>query len=92
MSNTPDRTHPQKVNSSERNEERSTNVMEATDTDSSDVEKLNINKFGSKKTSRWNRPKIELPVKDLEKVPTRRSKRIHELKKDKAQTQVQYIF
>ena len=78
------------MNSSERNEGKSTNVMEATD--SSDVEKLNINKFGSKKTSRWNRPKIELPVKDLEKVPTRRSKRIHDLKKDKAQTQVQYIF
>ena len=66
--------------------------MEATDTDSSDLERVNINKFGSKKTSRWNRPKIELPLKDFEKVPTRRSKRIHELKKDKAQTQVQYIF
>ena len=69
-------------------EEINKNVMETTDTDNSDVENVNINKFGSKKTSRWNRPKIDLSLKDLEKVPTRRSKRIHNLQKEKCQSQV----
>ena len=59
----------QKVKKSESTEETNKNVMETTDTDNSDVENVNINKFGSKKTSRWNRPKIDLSLKDLEKVP-----------------------
>ena len=78
----------QKVKKSESTEETNKNVMETTDTDNSDVENVNINKFGSKKTSRWNRPKIDLSLKDLEKVPTRRSKRIHNLQKEKCQSQV----
>ena len=78
----------QKVKKYESTEETNTNFMETTDTDSSDVENVNINKFGSKKTSRWNRPKIDLSLKYLEKVPTRRSKRILNLQKEKSQSQV----
>ena len=78
----------QKVKKFESTEEINKNVMETTDTDNSDVENVNINKFGSKKTSRWNRPKIDLSLKDLEKVPTCRSKRIHNLQKQKCQSQV----
>ena len=51
-----------------------------------------MNKFGAKKTSRWNRPKINVSVKDLEKVPTRRSKRISQLQKEKSQSQVKYFL
>ena len=78
----------QKVKKCESTEETNTNFMETTDTDSSDVENVNINKFGSKKTSRWNRPKIDLSLKYLEKVPTHRSKRILNLQKEKSQSQV----
>ena len=78
----------QKVKKFESTEEINKNVMETTDTDNSDVENVNINKFGSKKTSRWNRPKIDLSLKDLEKVPMRRIKRIHNLQKQKCQSQV----
>ena len=78
----------QKVKKYESTEETNTNFMETTDTDSSDVENVNINKFGSKKTSRWNRPKIDLSLKYLEKVPMRRSKRILNLQKEKSQSQV----
>ena len=69
-----------------------TNIMETTDTDNSNVDGVHINKFGAKKTSRWNRPKIDVSLKDLEKVPTRRSMRISNLWKDKAQSQVKYHF
>ena len=69
----------QKVKKFESTEETNKNVMETTNTDSSDVENFNINKFGSKKTLRWNRPKIDLSLKDLDKVPMCRSKRIHNL-------------
>ena len=78
----------QKVKQFERNEEVSRKYMETTDTENSDVKNVNINKFGSKKTSRWNRPKIDLSLKDLEKVPTHRSKRIHNLQKEKSNSQV----
>ena len=78
----------QKVKKFESTEEINKNVMETTNTDNSNVENVNINKFGSKKTSRWNRPKIDLSLKDLEKVPTCRSKRIHNLQKEKCQSQV----
>ena len=56
----------QKVEKYESTEEKNKNFMETTDTDNSDVENVNINKSGSKKTSRWNRPKIDLSLKDLE--------------------------
>ena len=68
------------------------NLLDTTDTESSDVDPVNMNKFGAKKTSRWNRPKIDVSVKDLEKVPTRRSKRISQLQKEKAQSQVKYYL
>ena len=61
------------INDSEINDK---NLLDTTDTESSDVDPVNMNKFGAKKTSRWNIPKIDVSVKDLEKVPTRRSKRI----------------
>ena len=67
---------PKKVKSSNSMEPAPTNIMDTTDTDNSDVVGVNINKFGAKKTSRWNRPKIDVSLKDLEKVPTRQSKRI----------------
>ena len=64
-----------KVKSSTSMEPAATNIM-TTDTDNSDVDGVYINKFGAKKTSRWNRPKNDVSLKDLEKVPTHRSKRI----------------
>ena len=66
------------VKSSTSMEPAATNIMERTDTEDSDVD-VNINKFGAKKTSRWHRPKIDVSLKDLEKVPTCRSKRISKL-------------
>ena len=81
-----------KVKKYESTEQTNKNFMETTDTDNSDVENVNINKFGSKKTPRWNRPKIDLSLKDLEKVPTCRSKRIHNLQKEKSQSQVNIYY
>ena len=79
-----------KVKSSNSMEPAPTNIMETTDTDNSNVDGVNINKFGAKKTSRWNWPKIDVSLKDLEKVTTHQSKRISNLQKDKAQSQVKY--
>ena len=56
-----------KVKSSNSTEPAPTNIMDTTDTDNSDVDGVNINKFGAKKTSRWYRLKIDLSLKDLEK-------------------------
>ena len=78
------------MKSSTSTEPAATNIMETTDTDNSDVDGVNINKFGAKKTSRWNWPKIDVSLKDLEKVPIHRSKRISKLQKDKTQSQVKY--
>ena len=79
-----------KVKSSTSMKPAATNIMETTDTDNSDVDGVNINKFGAKKTSRWHCPKIDVSLKDLEKVPTCRSKRISKLQKEKTQSQVKY--
>ena len=79
-----------KVKSSTSMEPAATNIMETTYTDNSDVDGVHINKFGAKKTSRWNQPKIHVSLKDLEQVPTCQSKRISRLQKDKAQSQVKY--
>ena len=68
------------------------NLLDTTDTETSDVDAVNMNKFGAKKTSRWNRPKMDVSVKDLEKVPTRRSKRISQLQKEKSQSEVKYFL
>ena len=76
------------VKSSTRTEPAATNIMGRTDTEDSGVDVVNINKFGAKKTSRWYRPKIDVSLNDLEKVPTRRSKRISKLQKEKTQSQV----
>ena len=80
------------VKSSTSMEPAATNIMERTDTEDSDVDVVNINKFGAKKTSRWHRPKIDVSLKDLEKVPTRRSKRISKLQKEKTQSQVNFFL
>ena len=76
------------VNSSTSKEPAATNIMQRTDTEDSDVNVVNINKSGAKKTSWWHRPKIDVSLKDLEKVPTCRSKRISKLQKEKTQSQV----
>ena len=81
-----------KLKSSTSTEPAATNIMERTDTDDSDVDGVNINKFGAKKTSRWHCPKIDVSLKDLEKVPTCRSKRISKLQKEKTQSQVKYYL
>ena len=80
------------VKSSTSMEPAATNIMERTDTEDSDVDIVNINKFGAKKTSRWHQPKIDVSLKDLEKVPTRQSKRISKLQKEKTQSQVNFFL
>ena len=55
------------VKSSTSTEPAATFIMERTDTEDSDVDIVNINKFGAKKTSRWHRSKIDVSLKDLEK-------------------------
>ena len=77
------------VKSSTSTEPAATNIMGRTDTEDSDV---NINKFGAKKTSRWHRLKINVSLKDLEKVPTGRSERISKLQKEKTQSQVNFFL
>ena len=64
------------------------NLMEMTDGDSSDADASNVNKFGANKTRRWNRPKMDVSVKEMEKAPTRRSSRIYKLNKEKNASQV----
>ena len=81
-----------KVNCSSSMEPAATNIMEGTDTEDSDVDVVNINKFGAKKTSRWHWLKIDVCLKDLEKVPTHRSKRISKLQKEKTQSQVNFFY
>ena len=80
------------VKSSTSKEPAATNIMERTDTEDSDVDIVNINKFWAKKTSRWHRPKIDVSLKDLEKVPTCQSKRISKLQKEKTQSQVNFTL
>ena len=48
------------------------------------------NSYGQVKTKRWNRPKKDIPLKDMEIVPTRRSQRISNIRKSREQ-QVRYI-
>ena len=82
------------LKSSTSTEPAATNIMERTDTEDrgQDVDIVNINKFGAKKTSRWHWPKIHVSLKDLQKVPTRRSKRISKLQKEKTQSQVNFFL
>ena len=72
------------------------NLLDMTDVDSSDAEQFNVNKFGSNKTRRWNQPKTDVSLKDMEKAPTWRSSRIYKLNKEKSESQViticDYIF
>ena len=77
-----------KGNASKDIDNSHSHLMEMTDGDSSDADASNINKFGANKTRRWNRPKIDVSVKDMEKAPTRRSSRIYKLNKEKCETQV----
>ena len=39
--------------------------------------------YGEVQTKRWNRPKVVQSLKELEKIPTRRNKRICKLQKEK---------
>ena len=39
--------------------------------------------YGEVRTKRWNRPKVVQSLKELENIPTRRSKRICKLQKEK---------
>ena len=48
------------------------------DTEEDKPPKTNVH--GQVKTSRWNRPKRDVTLKDLEVVPTRRSQRISNMK------------
>ena len=79
---------PLKGNTSKDMSNSHRHLMEITDADSSDGDASNVNKFGANKTRRWNRPKIDVSVKDMEKAPTRRSSRIYKLNKEKCATQV----
>ena len=57
------------------------NLMEITDTESSDNDNTNTNRYGQKKTERWHRPKIIPSLKEMEKVPICRSHRISQMQK-----------
>ena len=52
------------------------NLMEITDTESSDNNNTNTKRYGQKKTERWHRPKIIPYLKEMEKVPIHRNHRI----------------
>ena len=85
-----------KGNGSKDIDNSQSHLLDITDVDSSDAEPSNVNKFGSNKTRRWNWPKIDVSVKDMEKAPTQRSSRIYKLHKEKCESQVikicDYIF
>ena len=81
-----------KGNGSKDIDNTQSHLLDMTDADSSDADASNVNKFGANKTRRWNRPKIDVSVKDMEKAPTRRSSRIYKLNKEKCETQVTKIF
>ena len=81
-----------KGNASKDIDNSQSHLLDMTDADSSDADAPNINKFGANKTRRWNRPKIDVSVKDMEKAPTRRSSRIYKLNKEKCETQVKNIL
>ena len=81
-----------KGNGSKDIDNSQSHLLDMTDVDSSDAEPSNVNKFGSTKTRRWNRPKIDVSVKDMEKAPTRRSSHIYKLHKEKCESQVIKIF
>ena len=68
------------------------NVMAVSESENSDADSNNVNRFGENKTSHWNRPKLVVPLKELEKVPTQRSKRIHNIQKEKSQAEVKLMF
>lgn len=58
---------------------------DSTSNDSSDKEQVQTNRFGQVKTQRWHRPKPKIDLKQLEKVPTRRSQRLSNKKKQNIQ-------
>ena len=49
----------------------------------SEAHKPKVNTYGEVKTQRWHRPKPKIDLKEMEKVPTRRSQRISEIEKSK---------
>ena len=64
------------------------NLMEITDTESSDTDTSNTNRYGQKKIQCWNRPKVVPSLKEMEKVPVRRSHRISQMQKKEMEEKV----
>ena len=64
------------------------NLMEVTDTESSDTDACNTNRYGQKKMQCWNRPKVVPSLKEMEKVPVRRSHIISQMQKKEVEDQV----
>ena len=68
------------------------NLMEITDTESSDNDNTNTNRYGQKKTERWHRPEIIPSLKEMEKVPIRRSHRISQMQKKENKDMVSQVI
>ena len=49
----------------------------------SEADKPKVNTYGQVKTQHWHRPKPKVNLKEMEKVPTRRSQRISAMEKSK---------
>ena len=64
------------------------NLMEVTDTESSDTDACNTNRYGQKKMQHWNRPKVVPSLKEMEKVPVWRSHRISQMQKKELEEKV----
>ena len=48
-----------------------------------EADKPKVNTYGEVKMQRWHRPKPKVNLKEMEKVPTRRSQRISAMEKSK---------
>ena len=64
------------------------NLMEVMDTESSDTDACNTNRYGQKKMQCWHRPKVVPSLKEMEKVPVQRSHRISQMQKKEVEDQV----
>ena len=62
--------------------------MEITDTEISDTDTCNTNRYGQKKKQCWNRPKVVPSLKEMEKVPEWRSQRISQMQKKEMEDKV----
>ena len=64
------------------------NLMEMTDTESRDTDSCKTNRYGQKKMQRWNRSKVVPSLKEMEKVPVRRSHTISQMQKKELEEKV----